>query len=110
MLKQAQQVGERMQKLTEELKSRRVTGTAGGEMVEVEVNGLQEVLRCRIHPQLLADGDQELLEDLITAAVNQALLKARQLHADAMKEVTGGLEVPGLADGLSKLLGGGPEA
>ena len=106
LLKTAQEMGQRMQKLNDELKIRRATGTAGGEMVEVQVNGLQEVLRVRIHPQLLADGDKELLEDLVTAAVNQALQKARQLHADALKDVTGGLEVPGLAEGLAKFMGG----
>ena len=106
LLKTAQEMGQRMQQLNEELKARRATGTAGGEMVEVEVNGLQEVLRIRMQPQLLADSDKELLEDLITAAVNQALQKARQLHADALKEATGGLELPGLSEGLAKFMGG----
>jgi nucleoid-associated protein EbfC len=107
LVRHAQQMGERMQKLNEELRNRRATGNAGGEMVEVEVNGLLEVLRCTINPQLIEDQDRELLEDLVVAAVNQALTKGRQLHADALKEMTGGLELPGLEETLGKILGGG---
>jgi DNA-binding YbaB/EbfC family protein len=111
IIKQAQQMGQRMRELNDELRKRRVTGTAGGEMVEVEVNGLLEVLRCQIQPQLLNPSDRELLEELVVAATNQALAKARQLSAEAMKELGGGLEVPGLEDMLGKLLGDqGPQA
>jgi len=106
LLKQAQQIGGRMQGLTEELKGRRATGSAGGGMVEVEVNGLMEVLRCRIDEQLINRGDRELLEDLLVTAVNQAGVKAKQLHAEAVKTLTGDLEVPGLDDALGKFLGG----
>ena len=61
-------------------------------MVEIEVNGLLEVLRCRIDPQLFAQGDRELIEDLVVAAVNQAIAKGKQLHADgAESDLTGGL-------------------
>ena len=105
LFKQAQQMGQRMQQINEDLKSRRATGSAGGEMVEVEVNGLMDVLKCRIQPQLLQEGDRELIEDLIVAAVNQALTKARQLHADAIKDMTGGIDIPGLSEGLGKFLG-----
>jgi hypothetical protein len=107
LLKQAQHIGGRMQELNEELKKRRATGTAGGGMVEIELNGLVEVLRCHIDPQLLAQADRELLEDLITAAVNQAIAKAKQLHAEAVKELTGGLEVPGLQEAIARLTGSG---
>jgi len=104
LLKQAQQMGQRMRELNEELRKRRVTGTAGGEMVEVEVNGLLEVLRCRIQPQLMNPSDRELLEDLVTAATNQALAKARELSAEALKDLGGGMEVPGLEDAMRKLM------
>ncbi len=103
LLKQAQQFGGQMEKLNEELKNRRATGTAGGGMVEVEINGLLEVLRCRIDPQLFAQGDRELIEDLVAAAVNQAIAKGKQLHAEAVKELTGGLQLPGLQEALEKL-------
>jgi DNA-binding YbaB/EbfC family protein len=103
MLKQAQQFSGQMEKLSEEMKNRRATGTAGGGMVEVEVNGLLEVLHCRIEPQLMAQGDRELIEDLVVAAVNQAVNKAKQLHAAAVREMTGGLQVPGLQEAMEKL-------
>jgi nucleoid-associated protein EbfC len=111
MLKQAQQMGSRMQSLAEELKSKRAEGSAGGGMVTVEVNGLGDVLRCQIDPSLITSGDRELLEDLIPAAVNQAIAKSKQLHAEAMKSMTEGMDVPGLGDMLAKLTGeAGPGA
>ena len=111
LIKQAQQMGGKMQGLGEELKQLRATGSAGAGMVEVEVNGLGELLSCRLEPSLVAKQDRELLEDLIVAATNQALSKARQLHAEAMKGLAGGIELPGLDEALSKLTGelGGPQ-
>ncbi len=99
--KQAQQLGGRMKELTEELRVRRVTGSAGGGLVEIEVNGLVEVVRCRVDPALLAQQDRELLEDLIATATNQAIGKAKELHAEAMRSLTGGMQLPG----LEKLMG-----
>ena len=92
-----------MQGLGEELRGKRVCGSAGGGMVEMEVNGLMEVLRCRIDPALLAQQDRELLEDLVASAVNQAVGKAKQLHAEAVRTVAGGMPLPGLEQTLSKL-------
>jgi hypothetical protein len=105
LLKQAQHIGGRLQELNEELKKRRATGTAGGGMVEIELNGLVEVLRCHIDQQLFSQGDRELLEDLITAAVNQAIAKAKQLHAEAVKELTGGLELPAVQEAIARFTG-----
>jgi DNA-binding YbaB/EbfC family protein len=105
LLKQAQQFSGQMEKLTEAMKTRRATGTAGGGMVEVELNGLLEVLRCRIDPQLFAQGDRESIEDLVVAAINQAVAKGKQLHTDAVRELTGGLQLPGLQEALEKLAG-----
>ncbi len=106
LLKQAQEMGGRMQAVNQELKSRRATGSAGGEMVTVEVNGLNEVLGCRIDQQLIDGGDRELIEDLVASAVNQALIKAKELHAEAMQSLTGGMELPGLDEAMKKLMGG----
>jgi len=103
MMKQAQQIGGQMQQLGERLKDMRATGAAGGGMVDVEVNGVLEVLRCRIDPDLIAQGDRELIEDLVAAAVNQAIAKGKQLHTDAMKDLTGDLELPGLQEALAKV-------
>ncbi len=103
LIKQAQQIGGQMQNLSEELKGRRAQGTAGGGMVEIEVNGLLEVLRCRIDEQLVAQGDRELIEDLVAAAMNQAVAHGKQLHTDAMKGLTGDLDLPGVQEALAKL-------
>ena len=108
LFKQAQQIGGQMEQLTAELKNRRATGSAGGGMVEIEVNGLLEVLRCRIEPQLAAQGDRELLEDLLVAAVNQALVNGKQLHAAALKEMMGPLQMPGLEQAFQRLTGSEP--
>ena len=105
LLKQAQEIGGKMRGLTEELRGRRVTGSAGGGMVEVEVNGLAEVLATRIDPELFRQGDRELIEDLVTTATNEALVKAKQLHADTLKSMTGNLELPGLEQALAKFMG-----
>jgi DNA-binding YbaB/EbfC family protein len=111
LLKQAQQIGSRMNQVSEELKGQRAAGTAGGGLVEVEVNGLGEMLACRIDPKFFAQQDRELLEDLVTAAVNQAQAKAKELHAEALKSVTGGMDMQGLDETLARLAGGqGPPA
>jgi DNA-binding YbaB/EbfC family protein len=110
LLKQAQQIGGQMDRLTENLKNRRATAAAGGGMVEVEINGLLDVLRCHIDPELVAKGDRELIEDLVVAAINQAVAKGKQLHTAALKEMTGSLELPGLDEALARLGGSSPEA
>jgi nucleoid-associated protein EbfC len=106
MLRQAQQIGGRLEGVNAELKNRRAIGTAGGGMVEIEVNGLQEVLRCKLDAGLVSGGDRELLEDLVCAAINDAQSKSKQLYADAMKSLMGGVELPGLSEALAKLTGG----
>lgn len=110
LMKQAQEIGGRVQGLNEELKGRRVSGSAGGGMVQVEANGLGEVLSCRLDPSLVEQKDRELMEDLIVAATNQALAKARQAHVEAMRSLAGGIELPGLEETLAKLGGGIPGA
>jgi nucleoid-associated protein EbfC len=106
LLKQAQQIGGQMSQLTEEMKKRHVTGAAGGGMVEIEVNGLMEVLHCRIDQQLFAQNDRELIEDLVVAAANQAVAKGKQMHAEAMRDITGGLPLPGgFHEALAKFTG-----
>lgn len=108
IMKQAQEMGAKMKALTEELKSKRVTGAAGGGMVEVELNGAGEALGVRIDPELFAKGDREMIEDLLPAAINAAQQKAKQLHAEAMQSITGGMSMPGLDDALAQFTGGPP--
>jgi nucleoid-associated protein EbfC len=108
LLKNAHELGGRMQAVSDELRARRATGSAGGGLVEVEVNGLVEVLRCRIDPKLLAQSDAELLEDLVVTAVHQAVSKAKEFHAEAVRSATAGLNFPGLEDALGRMLGPKP--
>lgn len=107
LMKQAKSIGGKLQGVSEELKGKRAVGSAGGGMVEVEVNGLGEVLACRIDPALLAQQDRELLEDFVVGACNQAAMKAKQLHAEAVQQLTGDMHVPGLDEALAKMQGGG---
>ena len=110
LMKQAQEMGGRMQALQEELKTKRATGSAGGGLVEVDVNGLAEVLAVRIEPSLVEKGEREMIEDLLPAAFNAAQAKAKQMHAEAMQGLAGGLPIGGLADILSQLPGTNPDA
>jgi len=109
MIKQAQQMGARMKEINERLKSIRVTGASGGGMVQAEVNGLGEVLRLTLDPTLVSGGDRELIEDLVPAAVNQAVSKARQQHAEMMREMAGGMNLPGLGEALQSITPPGPD-
>lgn len=106
MMRQAQQMGSKMKEAQEKLKQQRATGKAGGGMVEVEVNGLGEVLRVAIDPTLVERGEREMIEDLLPAAINQATAKAKQLHVEAM---TDGVDMPGLNEALAQLAGGADE-
>ncbi len=105
LMKQAQQMGSKVQGIQEQMKAQRAVGTAGGGMVEAEVNGLGEMLRLSIDPALVAQGEREMIEDLVPAAVNEAQSKAKQLHADAMKSMTEGINLPGLDEALAKVTG-----
>lgn len=107
MMKQAAEMKGKMDEMQENLKRLRVSGSSGGGMINVEVNGQFQVLNCKIDPSLLQDGDQEMLEDLIVSAMNQAVEKAKLQAAEEMNKVTGGLDLPGMQDMLSKFgLGG----
>jgi DNA-binding YbaB/EbfC family protein len=110
ILKQAQEMGGRMQAIQDELRGKRATGAAGGGLVEVEVNGLGEVLTVRIDPSLIEKGEREMIEDLLPAAFRAAQQKARELGAEAMQSLTGGANLPGLQEALAQFTGGGPPA
>lgn len=103
VMRQAREFGAQMQAVTEKLKSQRVTASTGAGMVEVEVNGLGDVLRVKLDPGLVERGDREMIEDLIPGAVNQAITKARQLHLDAFKSAAGGLDLSTLNEALSQV-------
>jgi len=96
MLKQAQKIQQEMAKLQEELKERTVDASAGGGVVEVTVNGKQELLAIKINPEVVDPEDIEMLQDLILAAVNEGLRKSQEMVAEEMSKITGGLNIPGL--------------
>jgi DNA-binding YbaB/EbfC family protein len=96
LMKQAQAMQAQMAKLQEEAATKTVTGTAGGGMVSVTANGGMEIVSVVINPEAVKSGDVDMLQDLVLAASNDALKKARQMMADQMKSVTGGMNIPGL--------------
>jgi DNA-binding YbaB/EbfC family protein len=96
LMKQAQELQARLAKVQEDAAARTVEGTAGGGMVKATVNGRLELVKLQIEPSALQSGDVAMLEDLVTAAVNQALRAAQQQMADAMSQLTGGIKIPGL--------------
>ena len=96
LMKQAQKMQQQMAKIQEEMSSRTVEASAGGGMVTVTANGKQQILSVRIEPQVVDPNDVDMLQDLVAAAVNEALKKAQDMMTEEMSKVTGGLQIPGL--------------
>lgn len=103
LMRSAGSMGERVKEMREELSRETATGSSGGDMVAVEVSGIGEVRKLRIAPELMAKNDIELLEELIPAAMNEALVKVRQMTIEKMREATGGIDLPGLDDALANM-------
>ena len=103
LMKQAQEMSGKMQQLTQDLKGKRVTGSAGAGMVEVDANGVGEVLAVRIDRSLFEKQDREMVEDLLPAAINAAQKKAKDLYAEQVQSLTGGLNLPGLTEALGQM-------
>ena len=93
MMKQAQQMQERMQKQMEEM---RIEATAGGGMVTVVINGSKQVQSLTIDPEAVSKEDVEMLQDLILAALNDAYRKADEAMSKQMQGMMGGMKIPGL--------------
>jgi DNA-binding YbaB/EbfC family protein len=100
MLKQVQKMQADMAKAQEELKNEVVEASAGGGMVTVKVSGDLEVREVRIDPEAVDPDDAELLQDMVLAAVNEALRAAQELAASKLNAATGGLGGPGGLGGL----------
>ncbi|MEW6266937.1 MAG: YbaB/EbfC family nucleoid-associated protein [Thermodesulfobacteriota bacterium] len=96
LVQQAQKMQARIAKLQEELAAKTVTATAGGGMITVEATGRQEILKIKIEPQVIDPNDVEMLQDLIVAAVNEALKKSQEMVTSEMQKITGGMSIPGL--------------
>ncbi len=96
LMKQAQQLQARLTRVQEEAAGKTVEASAGGGMVTASVNGKLEVVVLKIEPVVLEGGDIEMLQDLITAAVNEGIRKAQKMVADEVGKIAGGLKIPGL--------------
>lgn len=96
LLKQAQRIQSQVSQMQAELGERRIEVSSGGGMVTAVVNGRQELIELTIDPQVVNPEDVEILEDLVVAAVSEALSRASELAAEEMKKVTGGMALPGL--------------
>lgn len=107
MQKMQKQVQERIQEIEQELSAETVVGSAGGGLVEIELNGHRELVRVSVKPEALEDASESIenLEDLIYAALNSALTQARELHERKMSEATGGMDLGGLMGNLPHGLG-----
>jgi DNA-binding YbaB/EbfC family protein len=90
------QMQARLNKLQEELEAKTVEASAGGGAVSVTVNGQLRVMSVTIDPEVVDPEDVEMLQDLVTAAVNEALGKAQELAAQQLGAITGGLKLPGM--------------
>ena len=96
MMKQAQQMQQKMGQMQQEMETQQVEATAGGGMVTAVVNGRQKLLSLKIDPQVVDADDVEMLQDLISAAVNEAILKSQEMMQAEMSKLTGGMNIPGL--------------
>ena len=96
MLKQAQKMQEDMANLQAELEEREYDVSAGGGVVNVKINGKKEIISVKIEPEVVDPDDIETLEDLITAAVNEAIKKVESVSQDEMSKITGSMSLPGM--------------
>ena len=96
LMKQAQQIQSKMAKLQEELAEKTVEASAGGGMVTAVVNGRQEIVSIQIDPEVVDSDDVEMLQDLVMAAVNDALTRARNMMSEEMGNLTKGMNIPGM--------------
>jgi len=103
LLKNAGQIKQNMEQMNERLKAARFAGEAGGEQVRATVDGKGELISLKIDPNTVAADDVELLEDLVVAAVRNAVSRSREGAQKEMEQATGGLDMSGMMD----MLGGG---
>ena len=98
LMQQAREMQEKMNRVQEELASKRVTGSAGGGMVTVQATGKGEIISIAIEDEVIDASEKDLLQDLISGAVNDALRKARELAKSEMSSLAGGVQIPGLTN------------
>ena len=95
LMKQAQKMQNDVARIQEELKEKQVEGLAGGGVVRVVANGAQDIISISIDPEVIDPEEKEMLEDLVLAALREALSASRNLAAEEMGKVTGGMGLPG---------------
>ena len=96
LMKQAQRMQRQMEESQKELETKEFTATVGGGVVQVTVNGKKEVVKVTLDKEAVDPDDSEMLEDLITVAVNEAIANAIKTSEEEMSAITGGLNMPGL--------------
>ncbi len=96
LMKQAQQLQNKMARMQEEMAVKTVEASSGGGMVKVVANGKQEIVSVHIEKEVVVPDDVEMLQDLILAAVNEALSQSQKMVSEQMSKLTGGLSIPGL--------------
>lgn len=96
IMKQAQMIQQKMAKLQEEASQRTAEASSGGGAVSVQVNGKNEIISLSIKKEAVDPNDVEMLQDLITAAVNEAMKKVHSEMSEEMSRITGGMNIPGL--------------
>ncbi|MEK6599522.1 MAG: YbaB/EbfC family nucleoid-associated protein [Deltaproteobacteria bacterium] len=96
ILKQAKVMQEKMADIQKELANKTIEFASGGGMVNVTINGRQEIISIRIDPSVINPNDVEMLQDLIAAAVNGAIKRSQEMMSEEMEKVTAGLNIPGL--------------
>jgi DNA-binding YbaB/EbfC family protein len=96
IMKQAQKIQSEIARVQQELSRKTVEASSGGGMVTVVANGKQEIISVKIEPEVVTSGDIEMIQDLVLAAVNEALKKSQEMIAEEMRKITGGLNIPGL--------------
>jgi DNA-binding YbaB/EbfC family protein len=96
IMRQAQELQAKLVKAQEELAQATIEASSGGGAVKVTVNGQQELQSVKISPEAINPDDAELLEDLVVAAINEAMSKSKELAAERLGKITGGLKIPGL--------------
>ena len=96
LLKQAQQMQQKISTLQKELEARELETSTGGGMIKIKINGKQEIIDIEIAKESMEDNDPEMLQEMLKTAVNQAIKESQDMVSSAMSKVTGGINIPGL--------------
>lgn len=96
LMKQAQQMQQKITTLQKELEARELETSSGGGMVKIKINGKQQIIELKLDPECVDPSDVDTLEHLLLTAINQSIKESQEMVSGAMSKVTGGLNIPGL--------------